>query len=180
MISEGAAMLILEAEDHARARGARILAEIAGFSSNADAGDIVAPTAQGMVRSMIGALDDAGLSPGEIAYINAHGTGTRQNDLTECLALAHVFGAGRVPPTSSTKAITGHALGAAGAIEAVATVLAMQAGVAPPTWHYEEPDPACDLDVIATTPRPMPIPAALSNSFAFGGINATLAFRASP
>jgi nodulation protein E len=177
MLSEGAGMLILESEAHAKARGATAHAELAGFASSADAGDIVAPSADGMARAMQAAIADAGVSTSDVAYINAHGTATRQNDATEAEALKMVFGPTSVPPISSTKGVTGHALGAAGAIEAVATVLAIKYGIAPPTANYEEFDPACDLDVIPNVPRPMRIPLALSNSFAFGGINASLAFR---
>jgi nodulation protein E len=176
MLSEGSGMLILESEAHALARGVTPEILLAGFSSNADAGDIVAPSADGMIRAMRGALADANISTAEVAYINVHGTGTRQNDLTETDAMKTLFGAESVPPVSSTKGVTGHALGAAGGIEAVATVLAMRQSVAPPTAHYDEPDPACDIDVIPNIARPMTIPVALSNSFAFGGINASLAF----
>jgi nodulation protein E len=129
-----------------------------------------------MVRAMRGALADAGAEATNVAYINAHGTGTRQNDLTETQAMKTLFGEAAVPPVSSTKGVMGHALGAAGGLEAVATVLAMRHSVAPPTANYDEHDPACDIDVIPNTPRAMDIPFALSNSFAFGGINATLAF----
>jgi len=177
MLAEGAGMLVLESEAHARARGHIATTELAGFASNADAGDIVAPSADGMMRAMRGALADAGADLTDVAYINAHGTGTRQNDLTEADAMVSLFGAGRVPPVSSTKSVTGHALGAAGAIEAIATILAMRHSVAPPTANFEEYDPACDLDVIPNVARAMDIPLALSNSFAFGGINASLAFR---
>jgi nodulation protein E len=177
MISEGSGILILEAEAHARARGVTPSIEVAGFASNADATDIVAPSVDGMARAMQSALTDAGLAPGEISYINAHGTGTLANDVTEAGALRQVFGAGKVPPLSSTKGATGHALGAAGAIEAVATVMAMREGVAPPTANFDEVDPECDIDVIPNLARSMPIETALSNSFAFGGLNASLALR---
>jgi nodulation protein E len=177
MMSEGAGMLILESEDHARRRGAAFQVEVAGFSSNADAEDIVAPSADGMMRAMRGALADAAIAPEAVAYVNAHGTGTASNDTTETKALKMVFGEGRVPPISSTKGVTGHALGAAGAFEAIATVLAMRASMAPPTANYEEADPQCDIDVIPNVARPMQIDVALSNSFAFGGLNASLAFR---
>ncbi|GAB6843148.1 nodulation protein E [Methylorubrum rhodinum] len=177
VVSEGAGVLVLEREAHARARGLRPEVALAGFGSGADAGDIVAPTAEGMARAMRAALEDAGLSPAEIAYVNAHGTGTRANDLTEVRAMRAVFGAGALPPTSSTKGATGHALGAAGGLEAVATVLAMRRGLAPPTAHLNDPDTELDIDAIPLTARAMPIPAAMSNSFAFGGLNASLVLR---
>lgn len=177
VIGEGAGILVLEREAHARARGLRPQVAVAGFASGADAGDIVAPTEDGMARAMRGALADAGLSPGDIAYVNAHGTGTRANDLTEVAAMRTVFGAGALPPTSSTKAVTGHALGAAGGLEAVATVLAMTHSLAPPTARLAEQDPDLALDAIPLRARPMAIPAAMSNSFAFGGLNASLVLR---
>jgi nodulation protein E len=177
MISEGSGILILEDEAHARSRGVVPQIEIAGFASNADATDIVAPSAEGMTRAMQGALADADAIPGAISYINAHGTGTTANDATETAAICEVFGTGSVPPSSSTKGATGHALGAAGAIEAVATVIAMREGVAPPTANFEQADPDCQIDVIPNLARAMPIEMALSNSFAFGGLNASLAFR---
>lgn len=177
MISEGAGILVLESEEHARRRGATPRAELAGFASNADAIDIVAPSADGMMRAMQGALSDANVDPHDVAYVNAHGTGTGANDATETDAMKRVFGANRVPPMSSIKGITGHALGAAGGIEAVATVLAMNASLAPPTANFEEGDPACDVDVIPNEARAMPIGVAVSNSFAFGGLNASLVFR---
>jgi nodulation protein E len=177
MISEGSGILVLEAEAHARARGFAPRIEVAGFASNADAADIVAPSVDGMTRAMQAAICDAGISPGDVGYINAHGTGTMANDAAETRAMCGVFGAGKVPPVSSTKGATGHALGAAGGIEAVATVLAMRAGIAPPTANYDEADPEFDIDVIPNRPRAMPIDVALSNSFAFGGLNASLAFR---
>ncbi|WP_018260034.1 beta-ketoacyl-[acyl-carrier-protein] synthase family protein [Methylobacterium sp. WSM2598] len=178
VLAESAGILVLEREAHARARGARPRAVLAGFAANADAGDIVAPSAAGMAQAMREALADAGLAPADVAYVNAHGTGTRSNDRTEIEAMRAVFGRDRIPPTSSTKGATGHALGAAGAIEAVATVLAMGRGVAPPTKTLTEPDPDLAFDAIPRAARPMPIPAALSNSFAFGGLNASLVFRA--
>jgi nodulation protein E len=177
MMSEGAGMLILESEEHAHARGLIPRVELAGFASNADAADIVAPSADGMMRAMKGALDDAGLAPSDVSYINAHGTGTTANDTTETEAMMRLFGRDRVPPTSSIKGITGHSLGAAGALEAVATVLAMQKSIAPPTANHQGDDPLCAIDVIPNTARSMPIDVALSNSFAFGGLNASLAFR---
>ena len=177
LISEGAGVLILESEEHAPSRGVRAEIEIAGSASTADAGDLFQPSADGMRRAMEMALRDADLAPADIDYVNAHGTGTRSNDVTETEAMTFVFGHDRIPPTSSTKGVTGHALGAAGAIEAVATVVAMRKRLAPPTVNFDEPDPQCNLDCIANSPRPMNIRAALSNSFAFGGLNATIAFR---
>lgn len=177
VVAEGAGVLVLEREAHARARGLRPDVAVAGFGSGADAGDIVAPTADGMARAMRAALQDAGLSPAEIAYVNAHGTGTRANDLTEVQAMRDVFGGGALPPTSSIKGSTGHSLGAAGGLEAVATVLAMRRALAPPTAGLDDPDPELALDAIPLTARGMAIPAAMSNSFAFGGLNASLIFR---
>jgi len=176
MISEGAGILILESDEHARRRGAEPLAEVAGFASNADGVDIVAPSVDGMARAMQGAIADAGITANDVAYVNAHGTGTAANDSTETKAMKAVFG-GRLPPISSIKGITGHSLGAAGAFEAVATVLAMTKSLAPPTANFEEADPACDIDVIPNHARAMSIETAISNSFAFGGINASLVLR---
>jgi len=176
MISEGAGILILESDEHARQRGAVALAEFGGFASNADASGIVAPSADGMARAMQAAIADAGIAANDVAYVNAHGTGTSANDSTEARALKMVFG-DKPPPTSSIKAITGHSLGAAGAIEAVATVLAMTKSLAPPTANFEEADPECDIDVIPNQGRAMPIDVAISNSFAFGGLNASLVFK---
>jgi nodulation protein E len=176
-ISEGAGVLILESKDRVRSRGVKADIELAGFGSSADAADLFHPSAEGMGRAMNNALREAGLEIDDIDYVNAHGTGTRTNDETEAQAMKLVFGHNRLPPTSSTKGVTGHALGAAGAIEAVATVLAMRNQLAPPTANFDEPDPACDFDCIPNEARPMKIQAALSNSFAFGGLNATIAFR---
>ncbi|HEY8065009.1 MAG TPA: beta-ketoacyl-[acyl-carrier-protein] synthase family protein [Methylosinus sp.] len=176
-ISEGAGILVLESEAHARARGVSPKIGIAGFASNSDSGDIIAPTEEGMARAMRDALRDAGLGPHDIDYINAHGTGTRANDATEAKAVKTVFGADAKIAMSSTKGTTGHALGAAGALEAIATILAMENGTAPPTANFQESDPDCDLDVLPNEARPMQIGAALSNSFAFGGLNATLVFE---
>ena len=175
MLSEGAGVLILESERHARDRGASWDIEIAGFGASSDAGDIVSPSSDGMARAMRAALRDAGMEPSELAYVNAHGTGTVANDKVETAAMKGVFG-GFVPPVSSTKAVTGHLLGASGAIEAVATVMAMRKSIAPPTKNFEVADPECDIDCISNVARPMPIAAAMSNSFAFGGLNAALVF----
>lgn len=178
VLGEGAGAIVLETAEHAARRGASATIELAGFGSNADAGNLLAPDPAGMEGAMRLALADARLEPGDIAYVNAHGTGTAANDISETEALTSLFGAASCPPTSSTKAVTGHTLGAAGAVEAVATVLAMRRGVAPPTANFDAPDPRCEIDCIANVAREMPIPAALSNSFAFGGLNAALAFRA--
>ncbi len=177
VIGEGAAVLALEEWDRAVARGAPILAEVRGFGMSADAGDAVAPDRDGGERAMRAALDDARANPDEIAYINAHGTATVLNDATETLAIRGVFGghADRLA-ISSNKGVLGHSLGAAGALEAVATVMTLKTQVAPPTANYQEPDPACDLDVIPNVARDMKIDAAMSNSFAFGGLNAVLVF----
>jgi nodulation protein E len=177
VISEGAGVVILESAEHLRSRGAEPEIELAGFGSSADAGDLFQPSVDGMRRAIGIALDDADLAPCDIDYVNAHGTATRSNDIAETQAMTLVFGQDRRPPTSSTKGVTGHALGAAAAIEAVATVMAMRKQTAPPTANFDEPDPACDIDCIPNSARPMPIRAALSNSFAFGGLNATIAFR---
>lgn len=174
-LGEGAGMLVIESEDHARARGAKVIAEIAGFGMSADAHHITQPKAEGAAAAMQMALKDAGMAPDEVDYVNAHGTGTAANDPAECAAIRMVFG-GKVL-TSSTKSIHGHALGAAGALEAVATLLGMRGGWLPPTAGFEAPDPECDLDVIANQSRDIPARAAISNSFAFGGLNAVLAFR---
>ncbi|MDP3194450.1 beta-ketoacyl synthase [Tabrizicola sp.] len=176
VIGDGAGVLVFEAEEHARARGARVLAEVAGFGMTADAGDIVAPSAEGAGRAMRAALADAGMEIAEIGYINAHGTGTLANDRAEAAAIRVVFG-GTPPPVSSTKAMHGHAIGATGALEAIACVLALTEGVLPPTIGFQVPDPDCALDVIPRVARQSRVAAALSNAFAFGGLNAVLAFR---
>ncbi len=178
ILGEGGGILILEPWDTARARGAEICGEIVGFGMSADAHHITSPSAEGAGRAIRAALTDAGLQPEAIGYINAHGTGTPANDSTETTVIRNVFGAhaDRLA-VSSTKSMHGHALGAAGALEAVATILGLQNGILPPTVNYTEPDPACDLDVIPNIPRPASCEFALSNSFAFGGLNAVLAFR---
>jgi nodulation protein E len=179
ILGEGGAMLVLEPLEAAQARGAHILAEIVGFGMSADACHITQPSAEGAARAMRAALKDAGLKPEEIGYINAHGTGTAANDPTETAAIRAVFGvhAGKLP-ISSTKSMHGHALGAAAALECLATTLALRDGILPPTANFSEPDPECDLDVIPNQARPMRVEYALSNSFAFGGLNAVLALRA--
>ncbi len=175
VLGEGAAILVLETLDAAQARGARLYAEICGFGMSSDASHITMPSASGAAQAMSAALADASLSPAEIGYINAHGTGTPANDPTETKAIRSVFPT--PPPVSSTKAIHGHALGAAGALEAAATVLALCDDTLPPTANFTTPDPECDLDVVPNQPRRTQVEAALSNSFAFGGLNAVLAFR---
>jgi nodulation protein E len=179
VMGEGAAMMVLETLESARARGAEILGEIAGFGMGADAGDLTAPDRDGMARAMTDALADAKLAPQDVQYINAHGTGTAANDLAETQAIKQVFveRACKVA-ISSTKSMVGHALGAAGALEIVATLMAMRDGVVPPTMGYLGPDPECDLDYVPNEARDLPIVAALSNSFAFGGLNAVLAVKA--
>jgi nodulation protein E len=178
VLGEGAAMLVLEPLQRARARGAQILGEIVGFGMSADAADLTAPDLGGMTRAMDGALADAKLAAQDIQYINAHGTGTAANDAAETQALHRVFGAhaGKLA-VSSTKSMVGHALGAAGALEMVATLLAIREGIVPPTIGYLGPDPACDLDYVPNEARAMTIDTALSNSFAFGGLNAVLAVK---
>jgi nodulation protein E len=177
ILGEGGAMLVLEPLEHARARGAKIYGEIAGFGMSSDAHHITQPSAEGAVRAMRWALEDGSLAPERIGYINAHGTATQANDTTETLAIRSVFGAhaDRLA-VSSTKSMHGHALGAAGAIEAAATLMALRCGTLPPTANYTTIDPTCDLDVIPNEARKAEVEAALSNSFAFGGLNAVLAF----
>ena len=178
ILGEGGAMLVLEPLEAARARGAKIYGEIAGFGMSSDAFHITQPSADGAAQAMRAALADAGLAADQIGYINAHGTATPANDATETAAIHKVFGAHAAKlALSSTKSMHGHALGAAGALEAVATLLALQRSLLPPTANYNEPDPACDLDVIPNQARRAQIECALSNSFAFGGLNAVLAFR---
>jgi nodulation protein E len=178
VLGEGAAILVLEALDHAVARGAEILAEIVGFGMGADAGDLTTPDPSGMERAISGALASAALAPDMIDYVNAHGTGTAVNDKLETAALHAVFGAsaGKLA-VSSTKSMIGHALGASGALELVAAIMTIRDQVVPPTMNYLGPDPACDLDYVPNEARRRPVRAALSNSFAFGGLNAVLAIR---
>lgn len=179
VLGEGAGVFVLESMAHARARGAQVLGVLAGVGMSADAGDIVAPDPAGSASAMAQALADAGLSPEDIDYINAHGTGTPANDPTETTAIHRVFGS-YAPKlaVSSTKSMHGHALGASGALELVAVLGAMRDGVVPPTANLDVPDPACDLDYVPNAPRELRVRAALSNSFAFGGLNAVLAVRA--
>jgi nodulation protein E len=178
ILGEGAAVLVLEPVERARARGAKILGEMAGFGMSSDAHHITQPSALGAARAMRAALADGGLAPEAISYVNAHGTGTLANDATETEAIRSVFGAhAQKLLVSSTKSMHGHALGAAGALEAVATLSALQCGLIPPTANFIASDPACDLDVVPNIPRAAAIECAISNSFAFGGLNAVLLFR---
>jgi nodulation protein E len=178
VIAEGAAVVVLETLEHARARSAEILGEIVGFGMSADAADLLSPDAGGMQRAIEAALSDGALAASDIQYVNAHGTGTAANDQTETQALKRTFGPDAAKlALSSNKSMIGHALGAAGALELVATLMSVREGLAPPTINYLGPDPACDLDCVPNEARPMRIDAALSNSFAFGGLNAVLAVR---
>jgi nodulation protein E len=178
ILGEGGAMLVIEPLEAALARGARVHAEIVGFGMSADACHITQPSAEGAARAMRAALRDAKLAPEEIGYINAHGTGTLANDIAETAAIRAVFGAhaDRLP-VSSTKSMHGHALGAAAAIECMAAALALRDGILPPTANFNEADPQCDLDVIPNESRKAQVEYALSNSFAFGGLNAVLVLR---
>ena len=176
---EGAGIFVFEEYDHARARGADILCEVSGFAMSSDASDIVMPSKAGAARAIKGALDDARINPDEVGYINAHGTGTAANDKTECAAVADVFGthADRLM-ISSTKSMHGHLIGGTGAVELLACIMALRDGVIAPTIGYEEPDPDCALDVVPNVARDARVTVALSNAFAFGGMNAVLALRA--
>jgi nodulation protein E len=181
ILGEGGAMMILEPMEAAKARGAKIYSEICGFGMSSDAHHLTQPTVEGPARAMRDALRIAGLALEQVGYINAHGTGTPGNDPVETRAIRAVFCAHADKlAVSSTKSMHGHALGAAGAIEAVATILALQHGILPPTANFTLPDPECDLDYIPNQARPQQVEAALSNSFAFGGLNAVLAFRTYP
>lgn len=178
ILGEGAAMLVLEPLERAQARGAHIFGEIAGFGMTADAHHITQPSGVGAVRAMRAALSDGGVDAGEVGYVNAHGTGTPLNDRTEAAAIRETFGThARTLLVSSTKSMHGHAQGAAGALEAAASLLALSHGVAPPTANHCEDDPECDLDVVPNEARPAELEYALSNSFGFGGLNAVLLFR---
>jgi nodulation protein E len=181
ILGEGGAMLVLEPLEDAIARGATPLAEIVGFGMSSDASHLTQPSESGATSAMRRAVRDSGLSLEQFGYINAHGTGTEANDRTETAAIRATFGplADRLA-VSSTKSMHGHTLGAAGALEAVASVLALKHGVLPPTANYTTPDPACDLDVIPNQARHKDVEACLSNSFAFGGLNAVLAFKRIP
>ena len=178
VLGEGAGIFVLEEYEHARRRGANILAEFAGAGMSADAGDIVLPSAAGAAKALAGTLADAKLAAEDIDYINAHGTGTPANDPTESKAIRRVFGthADKLA-VSSTKSMHGHALGAAGAIELIAVIGALQNGIVPPTTNFLDPDPECDLDYVPNIAREQLVRAALSNSFAFGGLNAVVALK---
>jgi 3-oxoacyl-[acyl-carrier-protein] synthase II len=180
VVGEGAGIMILEALEHARQRGAHIYAEIAGYGATADAYHITAPdeTQSGVIRAMGRAIQDAGISPEKIGYINAHGTSTPLGDRGETLAVKKTFSAHAYKLAfSSTKSMTGHLLGAAGGMEAVFTVLAIHRGKLPATINYNTPDPECDLDYVANEAREAPVEYALTNGFGFGGTNAALVFR---
>ena len=175
---EGAGVFVFEDYENARARGADILAEVVGFAMSSDAQDIVMPSAQGAERAITATLQDAGLNPEDVGYINAHGTGTAANDKTECAAVAHAFGhhADRLM-ISSTKAMHGHIIGGTGAVELLACIMALRDGVIAPTIGYQEADPECALDVVPNEARQARVDAVLSNAFAFGGLNAVIALR---
>lgn len=180
VVAEGSGVLILEEKEKALKRGANIYAEVIGYGANGDAHHITAPApeGEGAARCMTLALKDAGIRPDEVDYINAHGTSTEYNDLNETQAIKKVFGEQAYKiPTSSTKSMTGHLLGAAGAVEGIYSVLALRNGVIPPTINYETPDPQCDLDYVPNQARKAGIQVALSNSFGFGGTNACILFR---
>jgi 3-oxoacyl-[acyl-carrier-protein] synthase II len=180
VVAEGSGIVILEELEHARKRGARIYAELVGYGYNGDAYHITAPCpdGDGFKRCIRMALRDAAMDPAEVDYINAHGTSTDLNDYTETLAIKEVFGEhARSMPVSSTKSMTGHLLGAAGAVEAVFSVLTIRDGICPPTINYDTPDPECDLDYVPNEARKHDVRVALSNSFGFGGTNCTLIFR---
>jgi 3-oxoacyl-[acyl-carrier-protein] synthase II len=180
VIADGCGMIVLEDLEHAQARGARIRGELIGYGASDDASHVTlpAPGGRGAVASMRIALADAGLAPGDLSYINAHGTSTPPNDPAETAAIKTVFGddAYRIP-VSSTKSMTGHLMGAGGGIEAVACIRALETGTIPPTMNHETPDPECDLDYVPNVARQAPITTAMSNAFGFGGHNATLVFR---
>ena len=173
---EGAGVFVFEEYEHARRRGADILAEVVGFAMSSDAGDIVMPSRAGAARAIRGALADARLDPAEVGYINAHGTGTAANDKTECAAVSDAFGShADALMISSTKSMHGHLIGGTGAVELLACIMAVRDGVVAPTMNYTEPDPECALDVVPNEARNADVRVALSNAFAFGGLNAVLA-----
>ena len=178
VLGEGAAMFVLETLENAKARKAKIYAEFRGFGMSSDAQDLTTPDVGGATRAIVNAIKDAGFTPQDIDYVNAHGTGTRINDTTETAAIKRAFGehSGKLA-ISSSKSLFGHALGGAGALEMLATVLAVREDIAPPTIHYLGPDPECDLDCVPNEARKLKIRAALNNSFAFGGLNAVVAVR---
>lgn len=175
---EGAGVFVFEEYEHAKARGAEILAEVIGYAMSSDASDIVMPSKQGAARAISGAMRDARINPEEVGYINAHGTGTAANDKTECAAVADAFG----PHAdnlmmSSTKSMHGHLIGGTGAVELLACIMAVRDGIIAPTIGYEEPDPECALDIVPNEAREAKVDVALSNAFAFGGLNAVLTLR---
>jgi 3-oxoacyl-[acyl-carrier-protein] synthase II len=180
VMAEGAGILVLENLESAKQRGASIFAEVIGFGCNADAYHITAPSpgGEGAARCMQIAIDDAGIKPGDIDYINAHGTSTPMNDLSETIAMKTVFKDHvKNLPVSSTKSMTGHLLGAAGGVEAIFSILSIKHGIIPPTINYDEPDPECDLDYVPNVARKKDVRIVMSNSFGFGGTNATLIFK---
>ena len=178
---EGAAVFVFEEYEHARARGADIQAEVIGFSMSSDASDIVMPSKQGAARAISGTLKDARLNTEDVGYINAHGTGTTANDKTECAAVADVFGTHADNlMISSTKSMHGHLIGGTGAVELLACIMAVRDGIVAPTIGYDEPDPECALDVVPNEAREAKVDVALSNAFAFGGLNAVIALRKAP
>lgn len=180
VLAEGAAVFILESHEHAMRRGAKAVGEIAGFGATSDAGHLTDLSAAGAARAMANAMNDGGLSPRDIGYINAHGTGTRANDVTETKTIKEVFGEhAQGIPVSSTKSMHGHAMGASGALEIACSLVALNEGLLPPTINLEQRDPACDLDYVAEGARPGHVGSFLSNSFGFGGMNAVLAVRTS-
>ncbi len=178
---EGAGVFVFEEYEHAKARGAEILAEVIGFSMTSDASDIVMPSKQGAARAIAGAMTDAKINPEDVGYINAHGTGTAANDKTECAAVADALGhhADKVM-ISSTKSMHGHLIGGTGAVELLACIMALRDGVVAPTIGYQEPDPECALDVVPNEARKADVSVTLSNAFAFGGLNAVIALRKAP
>jgi nodulation protein E len=179
VLAEGAGALLLEREDHALSRGAQPLAAVLGYAASADARDVIQPDVGRIAATMQAALADAGVAPEDIGHVNAHGTGTVLNDRTEAAALHRVFGARvRAIPVVATKSLHGHMLGATGAIEAIATILALRGGILPKTAGYLGFDPDCDLDIVHGAARPAPRGPALSNSFAFGGLNGVLCLGA--
>jgi 3-oxoacyl-[acyl-carrier-protein] synthase II len=180
-MAEGAAFVVLESLEHAQTRGARIWGEVLGYGRNCDAFHITAPapSGAGAAACMLQALDDAGLSAADVNHVNAHGTSTPLNDEAEAAAITKVFGEHAVPVTG-TKGVTGHLVGAAGAAEAVASLLALHHGLVPPTANHERTDPAIAIDVVAGAPRELRPGVALSNSFGFGGHNAALVLGAAP
>ncbi len=176
---EGAAVFVFEEYEHARARGAEMLAEVVGFAMTSDAADIVMPSRQGAARAMAGAMADGGINPEQVGYINAHGTGTAANDKTECAAVSDVFGQhADALMISSTKSMHGHLIGGTGAVELLACIMALRDGIIAPTIGYQERDLECALDVVPNEAREAKVEVVLSNAFAFGGFNAVLALRA--